>query len=65
MTDNHARYKAKNLDDPGTEEKIQDLNNVIQKSKFGMMTTKSATSDVLASRCMALAATVGLVDKGL
>lgn len=52
------RYKAKNQDEPGVEEKIQDLTSFISKSKFGMMTTSAAGSGVLASRCMALAATV-------
>lgn len=50
-------YKDKNQEEPGVEEKIQDLTSFISKSKFGMMTTSAAGSGVLASRCMALAAT--------
>jgi len=50
-------YKEKNQEEPGLEEKIQDLTSFVSKSKFGMMTTSAAGSGVLASRCMALAAT--------
>jgi len=50
-------YKEKNKDEPGVEEKIQDLVTFIKGSKFGMMTTKNAEKDLLVSRCMALAAT--------
>lgn len=53
-----TRYKAKNQEEPGTEEKIQDLASFISRSKFGMMTTTSQGSGRLASRCMALAASV-------
>lgn len=53
------RYKEKNLEDPSTEEKINDLKTFIESSKFGMMTTHSSQSNVLASRCMAIAGTVG------
>ena len=52
------RYKAKNLEDPSTEEKIKDLSAFITASKFGMMTTKASDTGLLASRCMALAAQV-------
>ncbi|CAG8955337.1 hypothetical protein HYFRA_00011321 [Hymenoscyphus fraxineus] len=51
-------YKAKNLDqEPGIKEKIEDLCTFIEKSKFGMMTTRDAESGKLVSRCMALAET--------
>ncbi|KAL9623492.1 MAG: hypothetical protein Q9160_002172 [Pyrenula sp. 1 TL-2023] len=52
-------YKAKNKDEPGTEEKIEALSNFISASKFGMMTTRIADSGLLVSRCMAVAAKVG------
>ena len=51
-------YKAKNADEPRLEEKIDDLVNFITACKFGMMTTRIASSGLLTSRCMALAATV-------
>ncbi|EXJ82794.1 protein bli-3 [Capronia epimyces CBS 606.96] len=49
-------YKAKNQDEPGLEDKINDLNGFVKTSKFGMMTTRIADSGLLVSRCMALAA---------
>jgi len=49
-------YTAKNKDEPGLEQKVNDLNSFIQSSKFGMMTTRIADSGLLVSRCMALAA---------
>jgi len=49
-------YKAKNKDEPGLEEKVNDLNAFIKSSKFGMMTTRIADSGLLVSRAMALAA---------
>lgn len=49
-------YTAKNKDEPGTEEKINALNDFVKSSKFGMMTTRIADSGLLVSRCMALAA---------
>lgn len=59
-TTNIARYKEKNKDEPGTEEKVKALTDFVQKSKFGMMTTYSAHEGSLASRCMAIAATVSI-----
>lgn len=57
-------YTAKNLQEPGLKEKVEDLVQFIDKCKFCMMTTK--TSDgLLASRCMALAAKVCTVRCGL
>jgi len=50
-------YKEKNADEPGLEEKIEDLVKFITGCKFGMMTTRIASSGLLTSRCMALAAT--------
>ena len=58
-----GRYKEKNQEEPGVEAKIQDLTSFISKSKFGMMTTSAAGSGVLASRCMALAATVSNISE--
>ncbi|KAG9773550.1 Protein bli-3 [Exophiala dermatitidis] len=49
-------YKAKNKDEPGVEEKINDLSDFIRACKFGMLTTRIADSGLLVSRCMALAA---------
>lgn len=51
-------YKAKNKDEPGLEEKVNDLNAFVKSSKFGMMTTRIADSGLLVSRAMALAAQV-------
>lgn len=51
-------YKAKNIDEPGTKEKIEDLIQFVDKNKFCMMTTKIPQSGLLASRCMALAGKV-------
>ena len=51
-------YTQKNADEPGLQEKVTDLVNFITASKFGMMTTRVASSGLLVSRCMALAAKV-------
>lgn len=51
-------YKAQNAEDPPLAEKVQDLVEFINQVKFGMLTTKQSEGDYLASRCMALAATV-------
>ena len=52
-------YVAKNKEEPGLQEKMDDLIYFIDKNKYCMMTTK--TSDgLLASRCMALAAKVSI-----
>jgi hypothetical protein len=51
-------YTAKNLQEPSLKEKVEDLLAFIDKTKFGMLTTQTADSDLLASRCMALAAKV-------
>ena len=53
-------YKAKNKDDPSLEEKIETLNSFVSSCKFGMMTTHNASSNLLVSRCMAVAAKVCL-----
>ena len=52
------RYKEKNKDEASTAEKIQDLSDFIKTAKFGMMTTKAPSSDLLVSRAMAVAAQV-------
>jgi general stress protein 26 len=50
-------YKAANADtNVSAEQKINDLSNFIDASKFGMMTTRDASSGKLVSRCMAVAA---------
>ena len=53
-------YKATNLSDPDLKEKVQDLVTFMEYCKFGMMTTRIESSGLLTSRCMALAATVGI-----
>ncbi|KAF6795354.1 protein bli-3 [Colletotrichum sojae] len=51
-------YKATNKqNDVSLKDKVEDLVNFANKSKFGMMTTRDAKSGALVSRCMALAAT--------
>ncbi|RVX73809.1 hypothetical protein B0A52_02699 [Exophiala mesophila] len=49
-------YKAKNKDEPGLEQKVQDLVDFVKSSKFGLMTTRVADSGLLVSRAMAVAA---------
>ncbi|ODM18643.1 hypothetical protein SI65_05260 [Aspergillus cristatus] len=49
-------YKAHNYEDLPLDQKINDLVSFVQGIKYGMLTTKlSNDSDLLASRCMALA----------
>jgi len=52
-------YKAANLEDPSLETKVKDLVEFMEKCKFCMMATRVASSDLIASRCMALAGKVG------
>lgn len=53
-------YKHKNLDNNASlRDKVEDLVQFIDSSKFGMMTTR-AQNGLLVSRCMALAAKVTL-----
>jgi len=52
-------YTAKNKDDVPLKEKVEDLLNFIHKTKFCMLTTQTAKSDLLCSRAMALAAQEG------
>jgi hypothetical protein len=51
-------YKAKNIDDTSIQEKVEGLSEFITSCKYGMMTTRDASSGALISRCMALAAKV-------
>lgn len=52
-------YKAHNYEDLPLDQKINDLVTFVQGIKYGMLTTKlSSDSDLLASRCMALAGQV-------
>jgi hypothetical protein len=54
-------YRAKNIDDEASiQEKVHDLSEFVSACKFGMMTTRDASSGYLVSRCMALAAKVRL-----
>ena len=55
-------YKAVNKTEPELAEKIEDLVGFIEQCKYGMMTTRIASSGLLVSRCMALAAKVRLKD---
>jgi hypothetical protein len=51
-------YTQKNLEEPSLKEKVEDLLSFIDKTKFCLLTTQVADSDLLASRAMALAAKV-------
>jgi hypothetical protein len=51
-------YKSKSAEDPPLEQKIEDLVDFISETKYGMLTTKMSDSDLLTSRCMALAGKV-------
>jgi hypothetical protein len=51
-------YTAKNKEEPSLKEKVEDLQSFLDKTKFCLMTTQAADSDLLASRAMALAAKV-------
>lgn len=50
-------YTGKNLEEPTLPEKVQDLTAFMDRCKFCMMTTMTP-KNLLASRCMALAAKV-------
>lgn len=51
-------YTTKNLEEPSLKERVEDLQSFIDKTKFCLLTTRIADSDLLASRAMALAAKV-------
>ena len=51
-------YTQKNLEEPSLKEKVEDLFTFVDKTKFCLLTTQTAGSDLLASRAMALAAKV-------
>lgn len=52
-------YKAVNKqDDLSASQKIEALDKFVTSCKFGMMTTRDASSGKLVSRCMAVAAKV-------
>lgn len=51
-------YTQKNLEEPSLKEKVEDLLSFVDKTKFCLLTTQVADSDLLASRAMALAAKV-------
>ena len=53
-------YTATNKSEPELKEKVQDLVTFMDSCKFGMMTTRIGSSGLLTSRCMALAAKVGI-----
>ncbi|KAF9890329.1 hypothetical protein FE257_005995 [Aspergillus nanangensis] len=48
-------YKDQSKEDPPLPQKIEDLVDFISEAKYGMLTTKMSDSDLLTSRCMALA----------
>jgi hypothetical protein len=52
-------YTQKNKDEPALKDKVEDLLKFIDNTKFCLLTTHVADSDLLASRAMALAAKVG------
>ncbi|KAF1939610.1 hypothetical protein EJ02DRAFT_424718 [Clathrospora elynae] len=52
-------YTQKNIEEPSLKEKAEDLLNFVDKTKFCLLTTQVADSDLLASRAMALAAKEG------
>lgn len=56
-------YTQKNLNEGTVDEKVNDLVNFVEKCKFCMMTTRIASSGLLVSRCMALAAKVRYLCK--
>ena len=51
-------YTQKNADPVSLKEKVEDLFQFMHKTKFCMLTTQTANSDLLASRAMALAGQV-------
>ena len=51
-------YTQKNKEETSLKEKVEDLLAFIDKTKFCLLTTHVADSDLLASRAMALAAKV-------
>lgn len=51
-------YKSKSAEDPPLAQKVEDLVDFISESKYGMLTTKMSDSELLTSRCMALAGKV-------
>lgn len=54
-------YTQKNLEEPSLKEKAEDLFAFIDKTKFCLLTTQVADSDLLASRAMAVAAKVYII----
>lgn len=54
-------YVEKNKDEPSLKEKVEDLLNFVDNTKFCLLTTHAADTDLLASRCMAVAAKVSPV----
>ncbi|KAJ4375266.1 hypothetical protein N0V83_002352 [Neocucurbitaria cava] len=52
-------YTQKNLQEPSLKEKVEDLLNFVDNTKFCLLTTQTVDSDLLASRAMALAAKEG------
>lgn len=57
-------YTEKNLQEPSLKEKVEDLFAFVDKTKFCLLTTQVADSDLLASRAMALAAKVCHISYG-
>lgn len=52
-------YKSRNFEDVPLQQKVDDLVKFASEIKYGMLTTKlSEGSDLLTSRCMALAGQV-------
>jgi hypothetical protein len=53
-------YTEKNKEEPSLKVKVEDLLKFIDATKFCLLTTHVADSDLLASRAMAVAAKVSL-----
>jgi hypothetical protein len=51
-------YTAQNKQEPSLKEKVDDLFSFIDKTKICLLTAQTASSDLLTSRAMALAAKV-------
>lgn len=51
-------YVAKGHEDLPLSQKMEDLVKFMNDVKYGMLTTQTSGSELLTSRCMALAATV-------
>ena len=51
-------YKEKNFDNPSLKEKVGDLIAFVENAKYGLLTTRIASSGLLVSRAMGVASAV-------